>query len=230
MAKKIMQKESKQNLITLSLAGAIGHYLYSKLMSFQGLETNYLDPIEEKNDVIEPVEQEILDSSVVDKLAEIDDIEESVQPDESTVVDESDVVQNNDTPEVAITIACPYCEYMNAEDAKTCSACGAYLAVTNNEVDNNEVNQDALAPDVTEVIVDTPEEPVAEEPIDDGDDDVDLDVSEEDEDVTVDSLFESVQEDEPKLMGNIEPLHKVDHKDNSAKQEFKSIMDFFDTI
>ena len=55
------------------------------------------------------------------------------------------------------------------------------------------------------------------------------DLKEDEQDTSAEDLFKVVN-DEPIIMENVEPLHKVDNKDVSSKQEFKNIMDFFSTL
>ena len=54
-------------------------------------------------------------------------------------------------------------------------------------------------------------------------------ILDDDDDIFADNDV-SVVDEEPILMENVEPLHKVDTKDQAAKDEFKSIMDFFNTL
>ena len=55
-----------------------------------------------------------------------------------------------------------------------------------------------------------------------------LDDDDEGDDTSVEDLFEAMSDD--KIMENTEALHKVDNNEPNAKQEFQSIMDFFNTL
>lgn len=54
------------------------------------------------------------------------------------------------------------------------------------------------------------------------------DLKEDEKETSAEDLMNAI--DENKIMDNVEPLHKLDEKDVSSKQEFKDIMDFFKTL
>jgi hypothetical protein len=97
----------------------------------------------------------------------------------------------------------------------------------NNDVAEDPAGENAVDESISPVEEDTS---IAKQ----NDDEVEVkDISDDDKDTTVEDLFDAVNDEKPSdqtVMDNVEPLHKVDNKEASSKEEFKSIMDFFNTL
>jgi hypothetical protein len=292
-----MKNETKQTLISLSLAGAIGYYLYNKLVKHQTptqamnehesaekrteQELSWRppvveEPVAEESNVVEPIAEECVadDASTMVHPEEVPEIEEQCeevdnameQALENNFVAESTLVEEPESnlsvdPIAKATpmyggIICPKCGEENADEYKFCQNCGQALSdETHEELVEQAVDLDVGAkeasvaepvadePDVLveeniglavedadnsdhsvqdaaateEIMQDSPIEEISIENIDEDDEDEDSDASKGDA-------------EEIKVMDNVEPLHKVDSTDEAAKQEFKSIMEFFNTL
>jgi len=208
-----MEKGTKQTLITLSLGGPIGYYLYNKLVqSGRALHVGQVD--------FEPA-------------AERTKKELSWRPAPVVEVIEPAEMEN------PTALSCPQCGQINVEGAKFCESCGALLNTAENDISMLELPEMEELPalELEEPALDLEvEEDLDLEEVTNFDE-------LEGEDTSVQDLFEAVskEEDAPakseedgaesaETMDNVEPLHKVDNKDPSAKAEFKSIVDFFGTI
>lgn len=279
MQPKIIMKntEKKQTMISLSLAGAIGYYLYNKLVK-AGIapainegnadertreelswrpesvveEPVYVEAVEEpvyvapaeipyEEPVVEEAVEEIVEEVVEEPVeAPVEEVVEEAVAEVETVVEEEAEIE---------TVLCGACGAANSADDEVCAFCGTSLKPVEENVDPiapefptldfAALNLDAaeeIAEIVEDTVIETPvfepiEEPVAEPVAEPVEEEV-RDISDDDEDTTVEDLFDAVNDEKPAdaLMDNVEPLHKVDGKDASAKEEFKSIMDFFNTL
>jgi hypothetical protein len=261
-----MKNESKNTLISLSLAGAIGHYLYSKLMKANGTDVVYSQNLIDESSVVKPVQEDhVIDaeSPVVEEVV----VDTAITENQDTEEPEDDVVEDG--------VVCSSCEFVNGKDDKFCNNCGASLredelpiapslnfdnftpisipdiqdeSTTGNNEESPDESQDESVLPVVESVNPDPvvEEPVVEEPVvnpvltpivEEAPDAAtehavlnDNELDDNDADTSVDDLFDAVKEDEPQMMDNVEPLHKVDKDSASAKKEFKSILDFFKTL
>ena len=309
--KDIMEKNKKQNLIALSLVGAIGYYLYSKMAKFN-FGHDFVDvtrvaddktrdelswrPEEVADEVIaeEPVLEELFDAPAAEEVVEeifeepveevseeaveeiveefveepVDEVVEEIVDDTAhelvdEVVEEVFEEEHEVVDEEVVSKMCDACGASNVAYAEVCEFCGTKFEVEEivdeiveepadvvdefveepvaetEETEENvfdaivpslnldDINIDlpgeTMLPDIqTNDLFDEPAEEVVEEVVEEEHDD---------EEAEVEDLFAAVNEqEEPKLMDNVEPLHKVDQKDEFAKKEYKSILDFFNTM
>ena len=258
-----MKKETKQTLISLSLAGAIGYYLYNKLVK-AGLcpsmmggdcesaeertkkelsmrpEAIVEEPVVLPELEIEPVVEEVVEepAEAVEPEIEVAEAIEEAEPE----AEEAEIVEDA----VPSGVVCASCGALNADGSDVCAFCGSSMATQPEEVKDEEdldaeivAEPELITPDLDlgavepEIVVEEIEA-VEEIAIDE--------LPAEEEEPSVEDLMDAVQEgeqetvqeepaqEESKLMDNVEPLHKVDPKSESAKKEFKSILDFFKTL
>lgn len=251
-----MKKEAKQTIISLSLAGAIGYYLYNKLMkagkgpsviganheSAADKTKNELswrpEPIVETPaaEEVEVPEAIFAETEIVDEINEpvIDEVAEEAIEDVADEVAE-------DSADVGGCI-CSGCGALNANGAEVCECCGTAFEANADEVAEDSDDAEEPIADGDAIVIEEPvleidkidEEAVEAEDVYEEADEADSE--EEEEDTPIDDLFEAVKDEEPEevveqtVMDNVEPLHKIDNKDPSAKKEFKNIMDFFKTL
>ena len=250
-----MKQESKQTLITLSLAGSIGYYLYNKMIKagltrsesaverIPAAERTAAELVHIPAPIVEPEVEEVVEKiEVMAEPEQIENVAEEKQVDESleSVVDEFDTPEL-DTPELDLPVLEEEGEITTEETATP------DLNLDNMVLDTPELDlipDDAKEDDTKDEDVKIPRLPGSED--DDAEDlfansndlmpEELLAADEEDdtdEDLSVDDLFAEVQKDEEKteaVMDNVEALHKVDANDESAKKEFQSVMDFFNTL
>jgi hypothetical protein len=263
-----MSKEKKQTLISLSLAGAIGYYLYNKLMRAGNYMLNRdgresadertekelswrpevdAEPVVEEPAFIVPaitpfedsatedIVEEIKETETMETVVEIYD-EPLVEP---IVVDEitpDPIVEPTIEPVVELEVEegvdCPRCGAKNAAEAKFCESCGSAMVEKAPIVEEElVVEEEPVVETIEEVVPDPIVEPVIE-PVADIEPTAipPVELNDGDEEPEVEALFDAVKIDPPKPMENVVPLHAVDQKDESAKEEFKSIMDFFSNL
>lgn len=241
-AEDIMKNESKQTLISLSLAGAIGYYLYTKLVKAGlalGQSDNYAD--DRTKDELQwqpaPVEEEYTEPL----FAEDVQVEE-----EETLVDADALFDNSDEDvtleleeeeeEVVETVACLACGAENVVGVEFCAFCGTKMGEEAAPIVEEEEELTLPTLPVVEEEEVAPVIPVIEEEIPELDASLDnLDLSIEDiepDSLGVDDLLNAVDETKaaPTMMDNVEPLHKVDNNNKSDKQEFDDLMDFMKSL
>lgn len=241
-AKGNMRKETKQTLISLSLAGAIGYYLYNKLtesgFDFSFCKKNF-ETAEERtkrdlawtqngepefidvDDVYMPIEEEPVVEDVFEDIIEepVEEIEEELE--EEIIIEEEPVVEEPVEEEP---------EEMQMDDLL-----GSDLDMNDDfdmpsldmpELDEPDLNLDDLMGGAEEPVLE-PEEEIDE--LDEFRGEIDLDnFDDDDEDMSLTNATDLLNAVENKpLMENTEPLHKIDPSDAGTKKEFKNIMDFF---
>lgn len=240
-AENIMKNESKQTLISLSLAGAIGYYLYTKLVKAglaMGQSDSYAD--DRTRDELQwqpaPVEEEYTETLFAEDV-QVEEEEPVVEDELFDDTDEDVTLQLDEEEEEDVeTVACLACGAMNVVGVEVCAFCGTKMGEEAAPVveEEEEITMPTL-PVVEEEPV-APVIPVIEEEIPELDASLDnLDLSIEDiepDSLGVDDLLNAVDETAaaPTMMDNVEPLHKVDNNNKSDKQEFDDLMDFMKSL
>ena len=239
-----MKNESKQTLISLSLAGAIGYYLYTKLVK-AGLAfgQSKCSADDRTKDELQwqpaPVEDTIPEEETIEFVDDTELTDETVEEEVDGDLFEDEL---EDEEDLAVeTVVCAACGYENVAGVERCGACGSLLG-EDVPVVKEEEDLGIMLPtlddeeEITPVVEETPIIPIVEEEVpelDESLDDVDLSIEELEPDaLAVDDLLNAVDatKQEPTLMENVEPLHKVDNTNKSDKQEFDDLMDFMKTL
>lgn len=267
-----MKKETKQILISLSLAGAVGCYLYNKIMKAGLVEKVESCPCEQKKpqcyqktEVVKPVDKvevvetikdvEPVELETVETVKAVDEqVIESVDNDIALDIDEitdSNTIETEDDiesdveidkieiPEVTGNVrTCESCGAANAIEDDICQYCGNIINNVDNETQDDTSNDETEEVDendssVTDSVLDkdvyedNQVETVEDESIEPSNtinvnELMDLDKSE--------PIVETPAEKKDVVMDNVEPLHRVDNQDESAKKEYTSILDFFESL
>lgn len=187
-----MQNE-KQNLISLSLAGSVGFYLYSKLAAV-GMASSFSggrEPASErtKRELLITIEPEVVEPIVEDVVEDI--FEEESPPVEETTVDDILAAAEEEVEDVVIleeTEAIPVAEEVVEEVEET-------------EVPTLEVEEPVIETPVVE------EEVIEEEPgldieipnIEPDDSDVDVSLFDTEEEMPIDNLFGAISENDAEV-------------------------------
>lgn len=289
-----MEREAKQTLVSLSLAGAIGYYLYNKLVKagmfgareqklesaaqrtareLQMTEESLQPTLIEEPEIIEEVVEEIeapteelpaiedeteiesAETPEVDMLLETPNLgdielpmldldepveELKIEPIEEQVVGEETQEESEETPEEQPAI-CVSCGGKNIPGARFCEFCGTPFPADQIELTPiepepiedilDDLKIEELDVDIAEL--DAPEELSADQLLDV------MNKAEEENKAPVvevppvqdpvEELLEG-EENPVKIMDNVEPLHKIDANDKSARDEFRSILDFRNSL
>ena len=239
-----MKNESKQTLISLSLAGAIGYYLYTKLvkagLAFGQSECSADDRTKDELQwQPAPVEDTIPEEETIEFVDDTELTDETVEEEvDGALFDDETEEEDLDVE----TVVCAACGYENVAGVERCGACGTLLGEAAPVVEEEDLGimlptlEDEEEEEPVVEVEETPIIPIVEEEVpelDESLDDVDLSIEELEPDaLAVDDLLNAVDatKQEPTLMENVEPLHKVDNTNKSDKQEFDELMDFMKTL
>ena len=184
----------------------------------------------------QPMEVESIHQTDLDETPEVQEQTEEEQLDFSSISLEDNVSNESELDGVALEEPSLEVEELNLDDLNFTPPVLDQPIVTEQSEESLVVEE----PKVEEAVQLPVEETQVEEAQPKVDDELDaikkelnldnIDTKENDLDSEKGHGIDDLFTNDRTIMENVEPLHKIDQKDESSKKEFKSIMDFFSTL